>query len=257
MIDNMIDIHFLWINNQPLSNLEKMCLNSHINNNHSCVLWSYDTSIQYPNGIEIRDANRIIPKDKIFSYKKPPFKNNLAGFSDLFRYKVLYEYGGWWCDTDVLCLKRFDFSQDYVFGAERRMNKTIGLAPAVIKCPIKSNLIKSCLEDAEKRLSINTNINWCELAHPILNTNINKYNLQNYIVNYNIFCPIDWFDAKKFFIPNTDISLDKSYGIHLWNTVIHREKINTNKVLANSLYSKYLNINIITPEIFNNSYGSI
>jgi mannosyltransferase OCH1-like enzyme len=242
----MIDIHFLWINNQPLSNLEKMCLKSHINNNHSCVLWSYDTNIQYPNGIEIRDANTIIPRDKIFAYKKPPFKNNLAGFSDLFRYKVLYEYGGWWCDIDVLCLKKFDFSQDYVFATERKMNKTIGLAPAVIKCPIKSNLIKSCLEDAEKRLSINTNINWCEIAHKLLNKYIGEYNLQQYLVDYKIFCPVDWFNIKPFFEKNYDIDTNISYGIHLWNTVVKRNGINKNIPITNSQFDYYLKQNNVS-----------
>lgn len=243
----MLDVHFLWIDDKPLSNLEIMCLKSHTNHSHSCTFWSYNTKLVVPNGINIRDANDIIPRDKIFTYKRSPFKNNLAGFSDLFRYKVLYEYGGWWCDTDVLCLKKFDFQQDYVFGTERRMNKTIGIAPAIIKCPIKSDFIKSCLEDAEKRLSINTNIAWGEIAHKLLQKHIKKYGLNKYMVDYRLFCPLDWFNAKLFFnANNSGVDVSLSYGIHLWNTVLKRNNIDKNIPITNSQFDHYLKINNVS-----------
>lgn len=242
----MMDIHFLWINSQPLSNLEKMCLKSHINNNHSCILWSYDTNIQYPNGIKIRDANTIIPKDKTFTYKKQPFKNNLAGFSDLFRYKVLYEYGGWWCDTDVLCVKKFDIQSEYVFASEKKINQAISIAPSVIKCPKGNDFIRSCIEDAEDKLRLNQNIGWGEIAHKILNKNIQKHGLEKFIVNHNIFCPVDWFKAHLFFQPNQNIDISSSYGIHLWNTCIKRKNINKSTPIKNSYFDYFMKINNVS-----------
>jgi mannosyltransferase OCH1-like enzyme len=57
----------------------------------------------------VKNANKIIEKEKIFKYPNKIIlgfgENSYVGFSELFRYKVLYELGGWWSDMDVVCLK--------------------------------------------------------------------------------------------------------------------------------------------------------
>ena len=42
-----------------------------------------------------------------------------AGFSNYFRYKLLLERGGWWVDLDTVCLKPFDFDDEFVFSSEQ------------------------------------------------------------------------------------------------------------------------------------------
>lgn len=64
-------------------------------------LWAYDKKIApVPFGVLLEDANEIIPEDRVFKYPENGQIDvkfgvgSYAGFSDIFRYKVLYEYGG-------------------------------------------------------------------------------------------------------------------------------------------------------------------
>ena len=40
----------------------------------------------------------------MFFYTDALHVGSVAGFSNLFRYELLRRDGGWWVDTDVLCL---------------------------------------------------------------------------------------------------------------------------------------------------------
>lgn len=64
------------------------------------------------NGAKVKNANDIIPENKTFKYKD---YDSYAGYSNLFRYKLLLEKSGMWADTDLVCLRPFNFSTDYVF----------------------------------------------------------------------------------------------------------------------------------------------
>ena len=103
-------IKSLWIG-EPLSNLEKLCIQSFMNNGHEFHLYVYEHVKNIPDGCIIKDGNEILSSDKIFYVNK----NRIAPFSDYFRYTLLYKKGGWWVDMDTLCIKLFNFKQDIVF----------------------------------------------------------------------------------------------------------------------------------------------
>src|SRR5206468_3047474 len=85
-------------------------------------------------------------------------KGSLAAFSDLFRYRLLLDQGGWWVDADVFCLKPFDFTAPYVFGAEVKP-----VASGIIKMPRGCALAERCYELA-RRVDPQT-IVWNELVN--------------------------------------------------------------------------------------------
>jgi hypothetical protein len=39
-------------------------------------------------------------------------------FSDIFRYAVLQEFGGWWLDVDIVLVKPLDFASEHVFSTQ-------------------------------------------------------------------------------------------------------------------------------------------
>lgn len=66
------------------------------------MLWSYLQSYKnLPKGCILKDANEIIPQTE--AYKD--VLETYAHFSDLWRWKFLYEHGGFWTDLDVVCLR--------------------------------------------------------------------------------------------------------------------------------------------------------
>src|SRR6267154_6333445 len=108
-------IQSLWVGPQ-LSVMERISISSFLKNGHSYILYAYGPVDGLPDGAELKDANEILPSSDIFTYSEYA---TYSGFSNFFRYKLLMERGGWWVDTDIICLKPFNFAAEFVFSSER------------------------------------------------------------------------------------------------------------------------------------------
>src|ERR1700678_418306 len=95
--------------------MERLCIESFLQNGHPFHLYVYEDVAGVPAGTELRDANQILPASRIFQYYEHA---SYSGFSNFFRYKLLLEFGGWYTDTDMVCLRPFDFESDYVFSSQ-------------------------------------------------------------------------------------------------------------------------------------------
>ena len=85
-----------------LSALVRLSFSSFLANGLSFNVYVYEEVFNVPQGTVLKAADEILPESMIFRYKKYP---SHAGFSNFFRYKLLLQKGGWWVDTDVVCLK--------------------------------------------------------------------------------------------------------------------------------------------------------
>ncbi len=125
-------IQALWIGKE-LSKIEQLCIASFIYHGCELHLYTYEKVANVPAGVVLMDANEIIPKKNIFTAH-----NGYAIFADWFRWSLLYEKGNFWVDLDVICLKPFVFSEDFVYGFED--NKFV--AVSVLKFPPRHKLCK-------------------------------------------------------------------------------------------------------------------
>ena len=107
-------IQGLWIGDH-LSTMEQLSIASFLDHGHEYHLYVYQPVSNVPTGTSVKDAYEILPESMIFQYRKHP---SYAGFANFFRYKLLLDVGGWWVDTDTVCLRPFDFASDYVFSSE-------------------------------------------------------------------------------------------------------------------------------------------
>jgi tetratricopeptide (TPR) repeat protein len=96
-------VRTLW-HGSALSVYEELSLSSFVKCGHEVEVYAYE-AIEVPQGVKLCDANEIIPRSEIFSYGSGVARGSFAAFSNLFRLKLLYERGGIWADSDVLCLK--------------------------------------------------------------------------------------------------------------------------------------------------------
>ena len=98
-------IQQLWVGSN-LSYIEKLSIRSFLAVGHTVHLYSYDPNIDVPEGCTVRDASEILPEESIFAHSQRTgrSKGSLAGFADLFRWKLIYQKGGAWADADVICL---------------------------------------------------------------------------------------------------------------------------------------------------------
>lgn len=214
-------VHGLWIG-ESLSPLELLTIHSFLDKGHEFKLWLYDelkTSV--PTEVLIGDANEIIPHEKIFRYKnKSQFghgKGSVAGFSDIFRYKLLYEHGGWWVDMDITCLKKFDFDKPYFF----RKHHNLNVVGNVMKCPKGSLLMKRCYEEAIAEIDEH-NTDWHKPID-ILNKHIDTLQLKGYIQN-DCSNQDRWDDTSRFVYHNEEFP-DHWYFIHWQNEEWRNKKI--------------------------------
>jgi len=209
-------INGLWIG--PLSPLERLCMKSFVARGHSVHLYTYDPIENVPQGVTLQDAAEILPPSQIFRNQLGKGKGSLAGFSDLFRFKLLLDKGGWWVDADVFCLKPYDFAAPYVFGAAERL-----VASGNIKMPRGCLLAERCYESA-RRVDPGT-INWNELVD-ILERAVQDLDLMTYVLPSETFSPIVWRDVpdyvrgRKHFVPPS-----RSYAVHLANEMWRRHKL--------------------------------
>jgi hypothetical protein len=88
-----------------LSPYELLCLKSFVDHGHAVDLYTYDVQLVVPDGVRVCNAAELIREDEVFVYQADGFgKGSPSAFSNLFRYKLLAEKGGWWIDTDLVCL---------------------------------------------------------------------------------------------------------------------------------------------------------
>ena len=109
----MVVVQSLWVGND-LTDMEKYCIQSFLNTGHEFHLYTYGKIGGIPKGVKIKDGNQIMPAKEIFQ-----LRSTFLPFSDIFRYKMLYEKGGYWVDMDLIAIKKLDFQEPYVFSSER------------------------------------------------------------------------------------------------------------------------------------------
>ena len=205
-------IQGLWIGPE-LSLMEQLSISSFLHNGHDYHLYVYDEVKNIPAGTVIRNANEILPAARIFQYKHRP---SYAGFSNFFRYKLLLERGGWWADSDTVCLKAFDFSEEYVFSSQINHWGVEEVNNGLIKVPSGSSIMAYAWKVCESK---NPNrLVWGETGPKLMARAVRKFSLKGYKKGSRVFCPVNYEEWQTVLQPNVGVPLDdRTFAIHLWN----------------------------------------
>ena len=202
-------VQSLWIGD-PLSNLEKLCIQSFLDNGHEFHVYVYDDVQGIPDGATIKDGNEILPESEIFRNNN----GSVAGFSDYFRFALLAKRGGFWVDMDFVCIKPFCFDSDIVFGVSGRPTGYMtGAIMFPTKHPVMLQLQQQCADMKNKEGS-----KYNSLAQ-LFEKSIGANNLGKYAKPFLYFYPYGIENAMSAFddsfrdgchlYPNT-------YAVHLW-----------------------------------------
>lgn len=246
-----IIVQSLWFGN-PLTTLEILCIKSFIQCGHSFHLYTYQELENIPKGTIIKDANNILHFEDLQFLKEDKLP-----FSDIFRYKMLYEKGGYWVDLDMICLKKLDFKEPYIFSSERTIQKgqyrnrkgtstsNIGILKAPKNSDFYLELYNACINKINKRKKAKKPIEFMVLMRDYLK----KYKFEEYVKRPFDFCPLDWWNIKEAFYPPccpdkydvpgfpVELILKESYTVHMWRSIMRKRKIDTEgKYDKNSLY---------------------
>jgi mannosyltransferase OCH1-like enzyme len=225
-------IQTLWIG-EALSPMERLCLTSFLQHGHDVHLYVYEEVRNIPAGVTVRDAAEILPASRIFRYRE---HNSVAGFANFFRYKLLHERGGWWVDTDIICLRPFTFEDEYVFGAEISYKQRI-----VNNCVIRASAGSAIMERAWHTCDARdpTTLKWGETGPKLLTQLVEELGLDRYVQGPEVFCPIPWSEWRKLAYPDTKLKFPRTTrAVHLWNEMWRRNGVDKNALDAEQLYAR-------------------
>jgi glycosyltransferase involved in cell wall biosynthesis len=220
--DNRI-VHGLWIG-PALSKMELLTIHSFLKHGHEFHLWLYDDlNTPLPKGVIIEDANEIIPENRIIRKAEVDPESGVgkgsvsSPFSDLFRYKLLYEKGGYWVDMDVTCLQPFNFDAPYLFRAH-----AVGVVGNIMKCPPRSKLMKDLYEKVAKEVSPHSP--WM-MPNRMLSAMVNRLGLAQYI-RRDIWNEESWWDVIRPLMSGTQSITPGWVAIHWINEFLRTLKEN-------------------------------
>lgn len=239
-------VQSLWIGG-TLSKMEQLSARSFIDNGHEYHLYTYGDVKNIPEGVVVKDGNDILPESEIFRYKN----GSVSAFSNYFRFMMLHKKGGYWADTDLICVKPFVFEEEYVIASEPIQEYEGQLVTSCfIKLPKNSAVTLSAIniQKAHKKLILSGEMTWGSGPQTI-KAIVEKHNLQKYILSWNNVCSCRWDHGESIVNPNKKahpkiISRmneipDKMVAIHLWNEVWRRKGVNKNKTFhPDSLYEE-------------------
>jgi hypothetical protein len=204
-------IQGLWIGPE-LSVMEQLSIASFLQNGHEYDLYVYDELKNVPPGASVKDANEILSSSKIFQYRDQP---SYAGFANFFRYKLLLERGGWWADTDLICLKQFDFPEEYVFSSEMDRGLEV-ITSGIIKAPPGSEVMAYAWDICRQKNP--AELKWGETGPRLMGEAVSKFSLERYKKSHKVFCPLGYDEWQRLIEPGAAVCEDQDvYAIHLWN----------------------------------------
>jgi Alpha 1,4-glycosyltransferase conserved region/Glycosyltransferase sugar-binding region containing DXD motif len=212
----MSEIFKMFWHGEKLSPLEWTCMRSFVDNGHSLQVFTY-REITLPEGVTREDAGRIISSDQLFYFDDSP-----SAFSNIFRYKLLLEHGGWWVDTDVFCLSE-TLPQCKFAWAEEDPGQVNG---AILKFPEADPTCREILRAAIDRARHLTA--WGQLGPDLLTETLKNKNSEpvDHFGNQKHFYPIHWLQPHYFWLPEfCDLVIrnsDNALFIHFWNNMLKR-----------------------------------
>jgi hypothetical protein len=210
----------LWIGSR-LSPLEQLCIKSFLEHGHRFVLYAYQDVADVPRGCEVEDARAIVSEADVFYYAPGLLVGSPAGFSDQFRYEVLQARGGWWADTDVLCLRTDIADTPYVFAPED--DKFFN--GAVLKAPRESEFLERALTHARMRARASGGeIGLNELGPPLVSQLVRELGLEPCAWKREDLYPLGWNQVLDFFDPaqadRIEALVASSTFVHLWTNML-------------------------------------
>lgn len=239
----MTEISSFW-HGAELSNVELLCISSFLKSGVQYCLYLYECPGNLPEGVTVKNASDIIDRSRLFTYRAGTFNlGSVAGFSNLFRYTLIHERGGWWTDTDVCHVNGFASESPEMFFAEQSQGGEFRVANALFKCQPGSKVLRYCLDRfAEKDV---TKIVHGETGPSLFTSAILACGKDAEVLPADVF-PVSWWECHRLFF-DEELSIDRCAAAHFWNAMLDSEKLDKNAAYApgsafEQLKRKYLEI---------------
>ena len=200
--------------------MERLSISSFLRHGHDVHLYVYGPVDGIPPGTVVRDGNEILPESRIFFYRE---HGSPSGFANFFRYKLLLDRGGWWVDTDTICLRPFDFDGEYVFASERSRDAAT-VSAGMIKAPRGSAAMAFAWDVCNAKDP--ATLRWGETGPALTKAAVERFGLHDAVQPPEVFCPLPWWEWRRLIDGDDAVELPpESFAVHLWNEMWRRNEV--------------------------------
>ena len=213
---------------KTLTPYELLCLRSFIDHGHTFDLYTFESNLDVPVGVSVRNAAEILASEEFFVYEDGPGKGSPAAFANLFRYKLLAERGGWWVDTDVICLA--DDIPDFTefFAAE----DDILINVAIMLFPPQHALMIRCFNEAKR---MGRAVRWGDTGPFLFTRLVNEFGYRDRTLSTELGYSLHHYWATDILRPSRCADLiertKSSLFVHLYNASLILKGVQKNKAL--------------------------
>jgi hypothetical protein len=203
-----------------LGALEKACVSSFLRHGHRLKLYSYDR-LEVPEGVILADARQFVPaseRDAFFAVAP----GRVSQFSNGFRYAMLYHQGGWWVDTDVLCIGAEMPNGEVVLGWQS--DPTLSSQPArvgtsIVKLPAGHELTRKAHDGWRENWGTDA---WGATGPQLLTSLVEELHMTDHVMPFGSLFRLPWNDVLRLFDPTCMAEarkmLDRCSLVHLANS---------------------------------------
>lgn len=213
------EVRTFWVG-PPLSIYEILSLKSFLSVGARVILYSYDPDLAVPEGVELRDAEELLPTE-ILQWHNADSDKGWSRHSDLCRYIMLQRHGGWYVDLDVICLRDRLPSAEMYFARADTVTIYNGIMKFPAGCPALNDVIaqaKEILPAAAKAVTEEARV---VLGPPLFSRVLREHGLDARAEPRSKAYEIPFQEALSFFNPSQCKEIearlaDKDFT-HLWN----------------------------------------
>lgn len=215
-------------NGNSLSPVEIACLTSFVQRGIAVRFFSYDP-VALPAGVRWVDAGTVLPRDRLFHFDGSP-----SAFSNVFRYTLLHEEGGWWVDTDVVFSGSSLPALSHYWAWQDR-SKING---AVLRFPKGDALCAGLLAESLSRASSLTE--WGEIGPDLLTRFIRGGPFEAVTQEMETTYPVHWLQSHYFWFPElaplVHARARRATFLHLWNSLFDRMGLDIGRTVPRGSY---------------------
>lgn len=187
-------VHSFW-HGESLSAYQLLCLRSFAAHGYRIVLYRYDADLAVPDWLETKNAAEILPPDRVLRYSSSKGRGGVVAHTNLFRYALLHQLGGWWTDPDVLLLKA-DLPQTEMFFAASGQRDLV--STNLLKFPSRHPI----LADAIERPAALEAAGLAQSGQPLLTALLKQRGLAQLCQPRALTTPIPWYEVDLLFDPD-------------------------------------------------------
>jgi len=203
------------------SPLEAVCNRSFLGRGHAFRPYSYQDVTGVPAGCERADAREILLESGVFSYPRGLGQGMYAGFADLFRYKLLLVWGGWWVDTDVVCPTREP--PDAAVSLAREDPNQVNIA--IMHLPAGHPAMRAAYERA---MAAGQDIAWGDTGPPRVTEIVVRLMLEPLLAPAHAYYPVRWSEyTAPILLQQREWVAERVAGatfLHLWSEMLRPGK---------------------------------